>query len=119
MKTIIFNALSDKHVDKVLVKLSDKEFTMTNKINFSAITFFPDGRLDAKNAAAYLGLSSKTLATMRVNGRGPRFIKRGRIFYFRDDLDAWINADGRFCSTAQARFQTKTINEEKESTSWK
>lgn len=91
---------------------------MKDKMDISTIVFFPDGRLDTKNAAAYLGLSTKTLATMRVNGRGPKFIKRGRVFYFRDDLDKWLNADGRFCSTTQARFHTKTINENKEDTPW-
>jgi hypothetical protein len=56
------------------------------------VVMFPDGRLDAKNASIYLGLSVKTLAMMRCHGTGPRFIKRGRVFYFKDDLDAWINA---------------------------
>lgn len=65
------------------------------------ITMFPDGRLDVKNAACYLGLKEKTLAMMRGNGTGPKFIKRGRIFYFKEDLDTWINANGRFTSTAQ------------------
>lgn len=65
------------------------------------VMYYPDGRLDAENAASYVGLSPKTLAAMRCKGTGPRFIKRGRIFYFRDDLDAWLNAGGRFSSTAQ------------------
>jgi hypothetical protein len=62
---------------------------------------WPDGRMDTANAAKYLALSEKTLAMMRCDGTGPRFIKRGRIFYFRDDLDEWVNARGRFTSTAQ------------------
>ena len=65
------------------------------------IEIFPDGRMDCKNAARYLGLKEKTLAMMRTRGRGPHFIKRGRIFYFKADLDAWLNA-GRLISTAQA-----------------
>jgi len=40
---------------------------------------------------------------MRCNGNGPKFVKRGRIFYFREDLDSWLNAGGRFTSTAQAQ----------------
>lgn len=64
---------------------------------------YPDGRLDTKNAAMYLGLKEKTLAMMRGSGTGPRFIKRGRIFYFKDDLDAWLIAKGRHTSTAQAQ----------------
>lgn len=62
----------------------------------------PDGRLDAKNAASYLGLSTKTLAMMRSAGTGPKYVKRGRIFYFRDDLDEWVRG-GRASSTAQAQ----------------
>lgn len=54
------------------------------------VTVLPDGRLDAKNAAAYLGLSVKTLAMKRCTGKGPRFVKRGRIFYFKHDLDSWL-----------------------------
>lgn len=74
-------------VDQVQVK--EKEVIM-----------FPDGRLDVKNAATYIGLSEKTLAMMRCEGSGPKFIKLGRIFYFREDLDAWIRS-GRVSSTAQ------------------
>ncbi|OSM01798.1 helix-turn-helix transcriptional regulator [Magnetofaba australis] len=66
------------------------------------VTILPDGRMDTKNASAYLGLSEKTLAMQRSRGEGPRFIKRGRIFYYREDLDAWLNAAGRVTSTAQA-----------------
>lgn len=67
------------------------------------IQVFPDGRLDAKNAALYLGYKEKTLAMKRSNGTGPRFIKRGRIFYFKEDLDTWIGANGRQLSTAQGK----------------
>lgn len=70
--------------------------------NEIAIPTFPDGRMTADNAAAYLGLSPKTLAMMRCRGTGPAFIKRGRIFYFREDLDLWISAAPKVVSTAQA-----------------
>ncbi len=65
------------------------------------VVIFPDGRLDAANAAEYLGLSQKTLAMMRCQGTGPKYIKRGRIFYFKEDLDTWINQSGKRSSTAQ------------------
>ena len=65
------------------------------------VVIFPDGRLNAANAADYLGLSQKTLAMMRCQGTGPEYIKLGRIFYFKDDLDGWINRDGKRSSTAQ------------------
>lgn len=68
------------------------------------IEVFPDGRLDVVNAARYLGLKEKTLAMMRCDGSGPQFIKRGRIFYFKEDLDAWLNQSGKVKTTAQARL---------------
>ena len=67
------------------------------------VQVFPDGRLDVPNAANYLGLKEKTLAMMRCQGNGPKFIKRGRIFYFQDDLDAWLNANGKLTSTSQCK----------------
>ncbi|WON75154.1 helix-turn-helix domain-containing protein [Nitrosospira sp. Is2] len=67
------------------------------------IHLYPDGRLDTKNASSYIGLSEKTLAMMRCSGTGPSFIKRGRIFYFKEDLDRWLNEEGKFRSTAQAQ----------------
>lgn len=68
------------------------------------VVVYPDGRLDTTNAAKYLGFSPKTLAIMRSNGTGPRFVKRGRIFYFQEDLQAWIEEQPRVRSTAQARL---------------
>jgi len=68
------------------------------------IVTFPDGRLDVPNAAAYLGLSKKTLAMMRCDGTGPKYIKRGRIFYFRDDLDSWIMENGKLSNTARGQI---------------
>ena len=72
-------------------------------ISTQEIIMYPDGRIDTRNASSYVGLSEKTMAMKRCNGTGPRFIKRGRIFYFKDDLDSWLNAGGRFTSTAQAQ----------------
>jgi len=74
----------------------------TQDIDFVRVTVLPDGRLDAKNAASYLGLSTKTLAMMRSTRTGPKYVKRGRVFYFKEDLDEWIQ-DGRVSSTAQAQ----------------
>ena len=68
------------------------------------IMVFPDGRLTAKDAGRYLGCSPKTLASMRSKGNGPRFIRRGRIFYFKQDLDDWINETGRHKSASAARL---------------
>ena len=67
------------------------------------VSIYPDGRMDTKNGAAYLGLAEKTLAMKRCKGEGPKFVKLGRVFYFKDDLDAWVNAEGRLSSTGQAK----------------
>ena len=73
------------------------------RIEMVSVKMFPDGRMDARNAALYLGLEEKTLAMKRSDGTGPQFIKRGRIFYFKEDLDAWISECKRATSTAQLR----------------
>lgn len=78
---------------------------MEARVRQVEILIFPDGRLDTKNAATYLGLSEKTLAMMRCQGTGPRFIKRGRVFYYQEDLDAWVAQAQRVTSTAQAKRQ--------------
>lgn len=69
----------------------------------NSVVTYPDGRMDVKNASRYTGLAPKTLAMMRCLGTGPKFVKRGRIFYFRSDVDEWLNAQGRLSSTAQAK----------------
>ena len=52
--------------------------------------------LDTKQAAAYLGLSVKTLEKLRITGRGPRYAKAGRrVIYDRRDLDRWVAARKR------------------------
>lgn len=66
----------------------------------TAVEFYPDGRVNTRNAARYIGLSEKCLAAHRCRGTGPRYIKRGRVFYYKEDLDAWI-AEGCRKSTAQ------------------
>lgn len=63
------------------------------------IIVLPDGRMDRQNAARYLGLASRTLAQWASRGTGPKFIKRGRVWYRREDLDAWIN-DGQGLNSA-------------------
>lgn len=59
----------------------------------SQIKIFPDGRMDAENAALYTGFSAKHLANLRYQGKGPRFVKptNGKVFYYQADLDAWLN----------------------------
>jgi hypothetical protein len=82
---------------------------MTRQIQSSEVTMYPDGRLDAKNASTYVGLSVKTLAMMRCYGTGPKFTKRGRVFYYLEDLDEWLKA-GRVASTAKAANRVGEMN---------
>jgi hypothetical protein len=77
-----------------------------NSTKTKEVTMYPDGRMDTSNASAYVGLSAKTMAMMRCNGTGPKFVKRGRIFYFIEDLNSWLNVGERFTSTAQAQQVT-------------
>ena len=78
------------------------------------VAILPDGRMDSKNAAIYLGYSVKTLAMQRCAGTGPRFVKRGRVFYFRQDLDEWL-LDGRVESTSQALMRKSSEDQRIES----
>ena len=68
------------------------------------IFVLPNGRMDTDSAAAYVGVAPKTLAMWRCQSVGPRFIKRGRVFYYKEDLDEWIGQATRVTSTAQARL---------------
>jgi hypothetical protein len=49
---------------------------------------------------------------MRGTGTGPRFIKRGHIFYFKEDLDAWLNAGGRLVSASQSFKYARDLKNE-------
>ncbi|MEP6827964.1 MAG: helix-turn-helix domain-containing protein [Aestuariivirga sp.] len=47
--------------------------------------------LDASKASEWTGLSTSTLAKLRLTGLGPAYSKLGRrVFYRIDDLEAWI-----------------------------
>ena len=47
--------------------------------------------LTTTEAAAYVGLSHRTLERYRVTGQGPPYLKVGRrVLYRRADLDAWL-----------------------------
>jgi hypothetical protein len=63
---------------------------MQTPIKAKEVIVLPDGRMDTKNAAIYAGLSEKTMAMMRCDGKGPEYIKMGKVFYFREKLDEWV-----------------------------
>jgi hypothetical protein len=57
-----------------------------------------DGRyLRTRDAAAYLGISHRTLEDLRLRGGGPRYsTPRPRVVvYDREDLDRWIARGAR------------------------
>lgn len=65
---------------------------MEQNVTQIKVTIYPDGRMDTRNAAMYTGFTEKTMATMRSKGGGPKFIKKGRVFYYKADLDEWLIA---------------------------
>ena len=68
---------------------------MSESIEQIRVRMLPDGRLPGDDAARYLGNQPKTLAMWRLQGKGPRYFKvSGRIFYYRDDLDAFVRGGG-------------------------
>jgi helix-turn-helix protein len=53
-----------------------------------------DGPMNTREAAAYLGLASGTLAIYRCSGTGPKFFLAGTSpRYRRSDLDEWLATD--------------------------
>jgi hypothetical protein len=52
--------------------------------------------LDTDEAAARCRLARQTMAIQRLRGTGCSYIKQGsRVFYFADELDAWIESHRR------------------------
>jgi predicted DNA-binding transcriptional regulator AlpA len=60
-------------------------------------------KLRAPAAAGYLGLSTSTLAKMRLRGDGPPYSKVGSriVVYDRADLETWLAGRKRY-STSEA-----------------
>ena len=57
--------------------------------------------LSAEQVAERLGLSTSTLAKMRLSGGGPAYSKLGRRVVYRPvDIDAWVHAN-QFRSTSE------------------
>lgn len=79
-------------------------------MNEDSYHVFPDGRMTSKDTAFYIGLSDGTLANWRTLGKGPKFTKiGGRIYYYKSEIDCWLQEKGIFQTTAQARVAQKLI----------
>lgn len=56
------------------------------------VRVLPDGRMNRRDAAVYMGFAEKTLAIWASEGRGPKVQKvGGRCFYYKDTLDQFIS----------------------------
>lgn len=62
----------------------------------SAREAVPAELIDELTLASRLGVSRSTLQSWRYTGRGPRFIKLGRMVRYRNaDVDAYLRANTR------------------------
>lgn len=56
---------------------------------------------DETEAAQFLRVSTRTLQSWRVSGRGPEFIKVGRVVrYRRETLETWLDRQTRTSTAA-------------------
>ncbi|MGF7163477.1 putative DNA-binding transcriptional regulator AlpA [Rhodoligotrophos appendicifer] len=61
-----------------------------------------DCLLKSDKVASWLGVSESFLAQARVSGRGPKFLKVGRLVFYRpQDVRTWLEGQTR-ASTSQA-----------------
>lgn len=81
---------------------------INDSIKTMSVQIYPDGRMDTANTAAYTGYALKTLAMMRSKGTGPKYVKRGKVFYYREDVDKWMLAT-KVISTAQMNQSKEVI----------
>jgi predicted DNA-binding transcriptional regulator AlpA len=64
----------------------------------SSFGYLPEGvaYIPSDQMSACLGISKKTLARWRCEGRGPDFVKIGRQVYYRSDtVRSWLDAATR------------------------
>lgn len=81
---------------------------MNTEIETTRVFIHPDGRMNRKNAALYIGCASKTLADWATKGNGPTYVMvGGRAFYFRDALDEFISAGKKSVSSSRPDLQTR------------
>lgn len=74
---------------------------LTSHATPKAIPDQNDTLIPSHQAPRYLGIARQTLARWRCEGGGPRFVKLGRLVFYRaGDLRAWIIE--RTCTSTSA-----------------
>ncbi len=84
-------------IDEAMIRLHDGE-EMDDGIARAARAKKGSPFLSTEQAGFYLGLSARTMQTMRAAGTGPAFRRHSRyVRYHIDDLDQWsgVSAAGR------------------------
>ena len=94
-------SVSRKDADKIVSPKVSEE-----KIITAQLIIRNNELLTLKEAAIYLNIKEKTLSIYRTKGIGPAFIKRGRIFYSKTELDKWM-MEGTCRSTVEERFKNR------------
>jgi len=64
----------------------------------------PRDLLTPREAADFAGYSESTLARLRLEGSGPRFLKPSprKVFYRRSDIELWLSQSERQVSGKKA-----------------
>lgn len=74
--------------------MSLNQLVMRAEVEAVKVRVLPDGRMTRDDAALYLGLKPKTLAMWALKGKGPVITRvGGRVFYRKDDLEAFVQGD--------------------------
>jgi predicted DNA-binding transcriptional regulator AlpA len=62
-------------------------------------------RMRAAEAAGYLSVSRSTLAKWRMNAKGPPYHRFGPriVYYYQDEIDAWLEECDRREKSAKAK----------------
>ena len=72
----------------------------------------PISYLRTQAAAQYTGLSTSTLAKLRLSGRGAVYSKLGRaVVYAVEDLDAWLAQNRRRSTSEKSAVVTQPMDQ--------
>lgn len=90
-------------VHKLITKRAGNSQGLSS-VETEPVRALPDGRLPSSEAARYLGVAEKTMANWRSQGRGPRFLKRARRVWYRQEwLDAWVQSGDKLLDVVRSK----------------